>query len=151
MKVGFLIAGVQKGGTTSLHSYLRQHPQILMARPKEAHFFDDDEKFVAGVPNYSAYHRHFTFRLSASICGEATPIYLYWSDAMRRIWEYNPEMKIIALLRNPIERAWSHWRMETVRKADDAPFSIAIRRESERVREALPHQHRVYSYLYRVF
>jgi hypothetical protein len=58
---------------------------------------------------------------------------------------------VIALLRNPIERAWSHWRMEAARKADHAPFSVAIRREAERVREALPLQHRVYSYLDRGF
>jgi hypothetical protein len=63
----------------------------------------------------------------------------------------DPDMKIIALLRSPVQRAWSQWRMETARKAENVPFSIAIRKESERIREALPLQHRVYSYLDRGF
>jgi hypothetical protein len=151
IKVGFLIVGVQRGGTTSLNRYLRQHPQIGTARTKEVHFFDSEEQFGAGAPNFNAYHRHFRFNPSSAIYGEATPIYLYWSDAMRRIWEYNPDMKIIALLRNPVQRAWSQWRFETARNAEHIPFSIAIRYETERSRQALPLQHRVYSYVDRGF
>ena len=60
-------------------------------------------------------------------------------------------MKVIALLRNPIERAWSHWKMEAGRGTDQVPFSVAIREEAERCREALPLQHRVYSYVDRGF
>jgi hypothetical protein len=151
LKIGFLIAGAQRGGTGSLHRYLRQHPQIGMANTKEVHFFDSENQFAKHVPDYEAYHRHFSIKPSALIYGEATPIYLYWSDSIRRIWDYNPDMKIIALLRSPVQRAWSQWRMETARKAENVPFSIAIRKESERIREALPLQHRVYSYLDRGF
>lgn len=151
LKVGFLIAGVQRGGTSSLNYYLRQHPQIGMAKTKEVHFFDSEEYFRTGSADYEAYHHYFTGKPSTVIYGEATPIYFYWSDAMRRIWEYNPDMKIIALLRNPIQRAWSQWRMETANQAEEMPFGVAIRQESERAREALPLQHRVYSYLDRGF
>jgi hypothetical protein len=126
-KVNFLIVGVQKGGTTSLDAYLRQHPRIGMASKKEVHFFDDEDRFGSGTPDYEVYHRHFDRLDSKSIYGEATPIYCYWSESMRRIREYNPDIKIIMLLRNPVERAWSHWRMETDRGADSAPFAMAIR------------------------
>src|ERR1700683_4224262 len=151
LKVDFLIAGVQKGGTSSLDAYLRQHPQIGMADSKEVHFFDEEAHFASGVPNYEVYHRNFSMKDSTLIYGEATPIYFYWSDSMRRIWEYNRDIKIIVLLRNPSERAWSHWRMETNRGADSASFALAIRNEAERRREALSLQHRVYSYVDRVF
>jgi hypothetical protein len=151
MKVGFLIAGVQKGGTSSLLSYLRQHRQIGTADTKEVHFFDDEETFSRGRPDYAAYHRRFVSKRSARIYGEATPIYLYWSQALQRIQEYNRDMKLVVLLRNPVQRAWSHWQMETGRKMENLPFSMAIRQESARVREALPLQHRVYSYLDRGF
>lgn len=151
MKVGFLIVGVQRGGTSSLNHYLRQHPQIAMGSTKEVHFFDDEANFATGVPDYDAYHRQFRSKPSALIHGEATPIYFYWADAMRRIWEYNSEMKIIALLRNPVTRAWSQWLMQSASNLDEVPFSSAIRQESERAREALPLQHRVYSYLDRGF
>ena len=60
-------------------------------------------------------------------------------------------MKIIVILRNPIDRAYSHWNMEQSRNADDLSFWDAIRSEHERCREALPYQHRVYSYLDRGF
>ena len=72
---------------------------------------------------------------------------MYWNKSPKRIFEYNPEMKIILILRNPIDRAYSHWNMERSRNADNLPFRDAIDTESERCREALPDQHRVYSYI----
>jgi hypothetical protein len=149
-KVDFLIAGVQKGGTTSLDAYLRQHPDVAMSQIKEAHFFDDEASFAGGRADYAAYHRHFLSE-PARLYGEATPIYVYWDAAMRRIYDYNPAMKLIVLLRDPAERAWSHWRMEAKRNADALPFAEAIRTEPQRGREARPLQHRVYSYVDRGF
>lgn len=151
MKVGFLIAGVQKGGTTTLDGYLRQHPAIGMARRKEPHFFDDEAAFAAGDPDYQAYHDEFDPVSNASIFGEATPIYTWWHDAPRRIWAYNPRMRLIVLLRGPIQRAWSHWKMAVRLEAETLDFYTAIREEAERCRAALPLQHRMYSYLDRGF
>jgi hypothetical protein len=150
VRVGFVIAGTQKGGTTALDAYLRTHPEICMAEEKEVHFFDRDEHFVA-VPDYDRYHRAFEVRPGQRLLGEATPFYMYCHEAPRRIWEYNPAMKIIMLLRNPIERAFSHWNMERDRGADPLPFGEAIRTEADRCREALPGQHRVFSYVDRGF
>jgi hypothetical protein len=149
--VDFLICGTQKGGTSALFNYLKEHPEICMADRKEVHFFDDESHFVNKNPDYSKYHLSFSPKHESQLVGEATPIYMYWHDAPRRIWEYNPNIKLIVLLRNPIERAYSHWNMERFRGADNLPFWDAIINEKERCRAELPLQHRVYSYIDRGF
>jgi hypothetical protein len=150
-KVDFIIAGAQKGGTTALDAYLRTHPEIGMADIKEVHFFDEEKYFLKTQPPYSIYHRHFSHAAARKIWGEATPIYMYWLKAPQRIHQYNPRMKLLMVLRNPIERAYSHWNMERDRSADNFSFWAAIQNEKERCREALPLQHRVYSYVDRGF
>ncbi|MFT5239381.1 MAG: hypothetical protein ACI9X0_000341 [Kiritimatiellia bacterium] len=149
--VDFLICGTQKGGTTALDAYLREHPQICMADKKELHFFDKESNFIEGKPDYSKYHSWFGPQKAHKLMGESTPIYLYWKDAPKRIWDYNPDIKLIVLLRNPIERAYSHWSMMRSKNKDDASFLSAIENEKVRCREALPRQHRVYSYIDRGF
>lgn len=150
-KVDFAVAGTQKGGTTALDRYLRMHPQICMANKKEVHFFDNERLFRTGRPNYAIYHSYFDADSQHRLLGEASPIYMYWRSAPKRIWEYNPEMKILLILRNPWERAYSHWNMERDRNAESLTFWSAIQSEPERSREALPYQHRVYSYVDRGF
>jgi len=132
---------------SSLDAYLRTHPAICMANRKEVHFFDNERIFIQRDIDYSAYQTFFSPSPSQHLLGEATPIYMYWYDAPRRIWQYNPAMKIIVVLRNPIERAFSHWNMERDRNADSLPFFEAIQSESERCRVALPSQHRVFRML----
>ena len=150
--VQFLIAGVQKGGTTALADYLRQHPGLFIPPAKELHFFDD-ETLNWQHPQLLRAHYHVHFQVAPPGClwGEATPIYSYWWPAMARIWAYNPNMRLILCLRNPVERAYSHWAMEAGRHWDSASFSEAIATESERCRVALPEQHRVFSYVSRGF
>ncbi len=150
-KIDFLIVGTQKGGTTALDSYLRSHPEICMAVQKEAHFFDDEECFQHGDPNYYKYHSLFKPNRSNRILGEATPIYMYWKSAPGRIWHYNPRMKIIIILRNPIDRAYSSWYMLQERGIDTLSFWEAIQAESQRLSEVEPYQHRFYSYIDRGF
>lgn len=149
--VDFVICGTQKGGTTALDAYLREHPKICMATTKEVHYFDEEQYFVDNAPDYSVYHDFFEPKWSHSILGEATPIYMYWRACAKRIRQYNPNMKIIVLLRNPIERAYSHWNMECLLGLDDVPFWEAISTEQERSKDVLPQQHRVYSYVDRGF
>ncbi len=149
--VDFLICGTQKGGTTALDNYLRSHPEICMASKKEVHFFDTETNFTHGRPDYYMYHSFFNPNESQKLLGEATPIYMYWHEAPKRIWKYNPDIKLIVLLRNPIERAFSHWNMEVNRNAEKLSFWEAIHDERERCREALPLQHIVYSYIDRGF
>lgn len=149
-RVAFLICGTQKGGTTALADYLRGHPELFLPEEKELHFFDDETQDWRR-PNYKSYHRHFQTACRKNLWGEATPIYMYWEDSCRRIWQYNPAMKLIVTLRNPVSRAYSHWTMERARGAEDLNFEEAIRQEGERCRSALPYQHRVFSYLDRGF
>jgi Sulfotransferase domain len=151
MLVNFVIGGTQKGGTSALDSFLRQHPQICMPETrKELHYFDKDENFDR-QPNYKKYHANFKPGSQHRVIGEATPIYMYWNAAPARIWSYNSKMKWIIVLRNPVERAFSAWNMETKRDAERLSFKEAVEREPERCREALPLQHRIFSYIDRGF
>lgn len=150
-KVDFIICGAQKGGTTALDTYLRQHPDICMARIKEVHFFDKEEFFSDSTVDYSKYHASFHPKKKHKLVGEATPVYMYWDEAPHRIWEYNPYMKLIILLRNPIDRAYSHWNMQRSRNIDPLSFWDAIQNEEERCRKAAPYKHRLYSYVDRGF
>jgi len=153
-KVEFLVAGVQKGGTTALFDYLQEHPALLLPAIKEAHFFDDETVDWAR-PDYSPYHALFQGADvdHARLWGEATPIYTYWPNSLERIAAYNPAMKIIVMLRDPIERAWSHWKMEYARGAETEPFAWCIREGRARVAEnvATPGYHREFSYVERGF
>ena len=114
---------------------------------KELHFFDraDEDE------DYKKYHSNFQPKPQHRVIGEASPIYMYWETAPYRIWNYNPQMKWILALRNPVERAFSAWNMERKRGKEKLSFAEAIEKESERCREALPLQHRVFSYLDRGF
>jgi Sulfotransferase domain len=151
MRVDFVIGGTQKGGTSALDSFLRQHPEICMPETKkELHYFDKEENFI-GPPNYKKYHANFQAGPQHRVIGEATPIYMYWNAAPYRIWSYNPLMKWILMLRNPVERAFSAWNMETRRGAEHVSFKDATEQEAVRCREALPLQHRVFSYIDRGF
>jgi hypothetical protein len=148
MRVDFVIGGTQKGGTSALDSFLRQHPEICMPTTrKELHFFDREEDNT----DYKKYHANFEPKPQHRVIGEASPIYMYWKTAPDRIWKYNPKMKWILALRNPVDRAFSAWNMETKRGNEKLPFAEAIEKEPERCREALPVQHRVYSYVDRGF
>ncbi len=149
-KVEFLIVGTQKGGTTALCKYLHEHNDICMATRKEVHFFDTNN-YSSSQASYAEYHSYFEPKSENQILGEATPIYMYWYDAPRRIWEYNPNMKLIITLRNPIERAYSHWNMERTRDKEKLSFWEAIQNENHRCKQALPLQHRIYSYTDRGF
>ncbi|PYL86919.1 MAG: sulfotransferase, partial [Verrucomicrobia bacterium] len=104
-KLDFLVAGAQKSGTTALNYYLKRHPRIALPVKKELHFFDNDELFAGGNVLYEPLYEMFRPARPGSIAGENTPIYLYWRPALPRIRDYNPAMKFIIILRNPIERA----------------------------------------------
>lgn len=148
-RVQFFIAGVQKGGTTALDSMLRDHPSIQMARIKELHHFDDDA-IDWSAPDHSRLHAAYDWAAMGAARGEATPITLYWPNALERLRCYNPRAKLLIGLRNPAFRAFSHWRMETKRGWDSLPFRQAVGPEGrQRVRDAPGRVHRVFSYVER--
>lgn len=150
-RVDFFIIGAQKGGTTALDGYLRQHSHVQMARIKEVHYFDN-EQIVWPRFDHELLHSQFDWRVRSVARGEATPIYLYWPDALRRIKDYNPFAKLIVCLRHPTFRAYSHWRMETRRGWEPLSFAVAISEEGRRRVKGSPGGvHRVYSYVERSF
>lgn len=150
-KIDFLVCGTQKGGTTALFHYLKLHPEVFLPQVKEIHFFDNDINFLTQSPNYDEYHHHFQPQEHHRIIGEVTPIYMYWMDAPRRIWVYNPKIKIILILRNPIERAYSQWKMECDRNVECLSFWDALQAEVYRLKASQPSQNREFSYLDRGF
>jgi hypothetical protein len=147
--VDFIVIGVQKAGTTALFDYLADEP-VALSDVKEVHFFDDDARDWAN-PDYDAYHAHFPAP-DGRPCGEATPAYAYWPNALERIAAYNPAAKLILLLRDPALRAWSHWRMEHARGVETHPFSWCIRQGRQRLFDAEPWGfHKELSYVERSF
>jgi hypothetical protein len=153
-KVNFVIAGVQKGGTTALFDYLAAMGDVALSQRKETHFFDD-ESLDWARPDYRPYHALFDdppLGHAGRPCGEATPIYSYWSGSLERIRAYNPAMRLILILRDPVERAWSHWRMEYARGWETEPFAWCVRQGRARVDSPeAPAHHRVFSYVERGF
>jgi len=102
----FFVVGAAKSGTTSLHVYLDQHPDIFMSKPKEPFFFEAE--YDRGPEYY--YRRYFGGWNGEREVGESRHRNLYLPYIPARIHSFNPEARIIAILRNPAERAISHWR-----------------------------------------
>ena len=106
---GLLIIGAQKAGTTALFEYLSKHPRLKSANTKEINFFSCDKIFSRGK---SFYHSHFPGPAGKNtFTFEASPSYLHNANAYERIYSYNPDIKLIAILRNPVDRAYSAWNM----------------------------------------
>ena len=145
-KLDFIIAGAQKSGTTALHYFLQKHPQITLGDQQEMHFFDNDELFTGPV-DYELLHRHFPRLARGMIAGECTPHYFYHEPAMERIWNYNPKIKLIVLLRNPVERAFAHWNMQRFKRREPLDFLDAVKEEENRMRHATTLEARRVAYL----
>src|SRR5437899_1188182 len=145
-KLDFIIAGAQKSGTTALHYYLQKHPQITLGDQQEIHFFDNDELFARPV-DYDLLHRHFPTVTKETIAGECTPSYLYHKPAMERIWNYNPQIKLIILLRNPVERAFAQWNMQRFKGREPLDFREAVKQEQDRIQDTTPVEARRIAYV----
>jgi hypothetical protein len=149
----FLIVGAMKSGTTSLHQYLKQHPQVYVSPVKEPNFFalegstlafngaEGKEQisrwikrdFITNLEDYRALFRGVS---NETAVGEASPMYLYNPEAPHRIKHYVPEAKLIAILRNPVERAYSAFLY--MRRDGREPFSEfarALQAEEARIRD----------------
>jgi hypothetical protein len=134
-RVSFIVAGAQKSGTTALEQYLSEHPEICVPRGrKELHFFDRDRNFVAQPVDYDRYHANFAPQAGHRLLGEATPDYLYWPAAPERMAAYNPALKLIVVLRDPIARAFSQWNMARQIGREPLRFFDAVKAEPERAR-----------------
>jgi hypothetical protein len=149
-KLDFILAGAQKSGTTALHYFLAKHPRITMGDQQEMHFFDDEEIF-SGPVDYELLHRHYPPASPSIIAGECTPSYLYWPAAAERIWNYNPQIKLLVLLRNPVDRAFAHWNMQRFKGREPLDFLDAVKQEKARITGAPPLEARRFAYVARGF
>jgi hypothetical protein len=104
-KPDFLIIGAPKCGTTAMAHYLASHPEIGMAQPTKPHFFGRDLKVPRACHTEAEYLS--LFPSNARLWGEATPYYLYSETAAQDIYEFNPAMKLIIMLRNPVDLVYS--------------------------------------------
>jgi len=149
-RLDFIVAGAQKSGTTALHYFLKKHPQIALPDRQEMHFFDDDAIFSRPV-DYDLLHRHFRPVARSALAGEVTPSYLYWKPAMERIWNYNRQIKLVILLRNPIDRAFAHWNMQRFKDREPLGFLDALKEEPRRIAQPLTIESRRFAYVDRGF
>ena len=157
MEPAFLIAGAQRCGTTSLFRMLLTHPAVRPpAMTKGIHYFDTADRFRRG-PNF--YRAHFPLArpgAGPTLTGEASPYYVFHPLAPRRIAEELPEVRVVVLLRDPVERAFSAHKQETWRGFETLSFADALEAEPERLRgeeerivadpgyQSLAHQHHAY-------
>lgn len=119
MLPNFIIVGAPKAGTTSLYHYLSEHPQVFMSEPKEVNFFSKAEIEAQGlyyqdfkVKDLSGYEKLFDGSLDKKAIGEGSVSYLFYPKTPRKIKDAIPDVKIIILLRNPLERGYSHYLMD---------------------------------------
>jgi len=128
----FIIIGAQKCGTTNLYKNLIKHPYIAPALVKEVHFFDIN--FQKGL---NWYYSHFISKHACGhklITGEASPYYIFHPHVPKRISKIIPKVKLIVLLRNPVDRAYSHYYHEVRIGVEHLSFEEAIQKESERLK-----------------
>jgi len=151
----FFIVGAAKAGTTSLYHYLEQHPQVYMSPIKEPNYFSSDtqldalrpsakkrlkalkvDEFLKSDMSHKIHRAYLTdeeqyrslFRLAGhdKITGEASPAYLFSKVAANAIYQFNPKAKIIIILRNPVERAFSHYLMDRKLAFTSKSFTAAL-------------------------
>jgi hypothetical protein len=129
----FLCIGVQKAGTTLLYEILKQHPQIFLPQIKEVHFFNIDDNFSKGI---GWYKQHFSGSENYALVGDITPAYIFFDYVPERIkTTLGTEIKLLIILRNPIDRAYSHYWMSFKRGYDKLPFEKAVAMEHARIRK----------------
>ena len=149
----FFIIGVQKGGTTSLSKYMEQHHQVIPAQRKDVFYFNNEQHYLKGENWYKA---HFALKAykqlydikhrTNAITYDSTPNYFDVPEAAKRIFDFNPNAKVILLLRNPIDRAWSNYQMAKRFGFETLSFEEALAAEDERLELAKTiHQH---NYIY---
>ena len=134
----FLVVGAQKAGTTTIFEYLRRHPDVYLPPGKEAPFFSDDEHWHGGWQRYV--RRYFATARDDEQWGTVTPQYMYGAPLQangkasprpeyvvpERIAGHSPAARLVAILRNPVDRAFSHYRMEVMRGAEQRSFDDAV-------------------------
>jgi len=137
----FLIIGAKKAGTTSLYRNLIHHPEVEPCLTKETDFFN--RYYSKGINWYRSHFPIKWFKQYAMnqgrnfITGEATPTYIYYPHAPKRIKKLIPNIKLIVILRNPVHRSFSHYNMSVRHGDENLTFEQAIDSEDERIFDEL--------------
>jgi hypothetical protein len=131
----YLVFGAMRSGTSSLYYNLACHPQVLPALRKQVQFFDVNFRrglgwYRSNFPTRRAMNRRGR---ESMITGEASPEYIFHPLAPERIAAALPEVRLIALLRNPVDRAWSHYHHSVAHGREDLSFEDALAAEPQRV------------------
>jgi hypothetical protein len=134
----FIIIGASRSGTTSLYEYLNQHPSIIRGVGKEIHYFD--KNFGRGIKWYKSFFptKRKKSKLEEKhkgkcLTGESTPRYLYHHHAPKRVFQLLPNVKLIVVLRNPIDRAYSRYEQQAAVGLEELSFEDAIEQEENRI------------------
>jgi sulfotransferase family protein len=162
---GFLVVGGKRCGTTSLYEHLGRHPAVLPSRVRKGtHYFDVNYErgwrwYRSKFPSLRRAQREAEMAGMATISGEASPYYMFHPLAPRRIADALPGVRLVAVLRDPVARAHSHYEYSRHRGLEDLSFEEALDREAERLAgevDRICHQagyrslaHRHHSYLSR--
>ncbi|MGM0519943.1 MAG: sulfotransferase domain-containing protein [Campylobacterota bacterium] len=144
-KPNFIVAGAQKSGTTYIWSILKQHPNIFVPEKKEINFYNTSatKDFDKGK-----YLELFNDALEYQIKGEASPRYIFYSHVPKMMYELNPNLKLIFILRNPIVRAESHYLHNVRDGVENLSFEKALQEEDFRINKDA-FSLRAYSYVSR--
>jgi hypothetical protein len=159
----FIVIGAQRCGTTSLYNNLIKHPNVSSSFVKEVHYFDVNfEKGMSWYKSHFPSHLYKYIRQAIKqdfVTGEASPYYIFHPHAPRRIAEVAPYVKLMLMLRNPIDRAYSHYHHEARQGFETLSFKDAVEKEQERLlgetekmlgdESYCSFNHRHYSYLSR--
>ena len=150
MNPNFFIVGAPKAGTTSIHDYLKNHVQVFMSEEKEINFFSSNEIINQGLyykneicSELKKYLNLFSKAFNFKIVGESSVSYLFYKNTAKKIHEFNPNAKILIILRNPIERAFSHYLMDKRLGYTKSDFSSIIRNENKEKNQSLLFQQHV--------
>ena len=127
----FLTLGTQKGGTTTLHRLLAQHPEVFLPACKEVHYFS-----LHSQRDLAWYADHFSDALPDQRCGDITPYYLFHPQAPTRIRSALPDARLLILLRDPVERALSHYFHACRHGFERLELEAALEAESDRLQGA---------------
>jgi hypothetical protein len=119
----FIIAGTMKGGTTAAITNFCKHPDISMVK-EEIHYFDKKINFQKGLEWYRS---HFNY--SKKMVGDKAPDVMYQTSCLELLQITNPSVKIILFLRNPIDRAYSHWKMSRDLFRNQSSFEVCVENE----------------------
>ncbi len=129
----FICLGASKSGTTTLCDILRQHPEIYIPSFKEPHFFDIPENYKNGIDWYK---KNYYRNALAKVIADFTPSYFFDKEAPKRIFEsLGGKVKFVVILRNPVDRAYSHYLHSKRDDHEDLEFKEAIQHESSRLKQ----------------